>query len=186
MSTSAKVPKVVKKSDEERDSAAPPLRTLTSCPGSVAWIRDNGVLSPIPGCSKFCMYNHHNIMTHPIGRGCKADIVNYDPRTGAPRDIVRGPIGSHEGRVPVTDDGNPRHSKKNTLKAPPLPKPSTEAIDMPQLSEMTIYMIVLIFIAAGSIMPHITMLDCLSNFGGDIINLFIYYLFFFELFYFFF
>ena len=92
VSTSAKVVKVVKKSDEERDSAAPPLRTLdrlnktegaklqaksvlphfthlhqnqsSSRPGSVAWTRDNGVLSPIPGCSKFCMYNHHNIITH--------------------------------------------------------------------------------------------------------------------------
>ena len=84
----------------------PPLRTLTSCPGSVAWIRDNGVLSPIPGC-----YNHHNIITHPVGRGCKADIVNYDPRTGAPRDVVPDLERSITGWAPGTDEKARTRSK---------------------------------------------------------------------------
>ena len=79
------------------------------------------------------------------------------------------PSGSHEGRVPVTDDGNPGYFKKNTLKAPPMPKPSAKGTD-----DLSIFLlwnlianIMSIFIVAGKIMPHVDMFDCLSNFGED-------------------
>ena len=93
--------------------------------------------------------------------GC---IANDQIPTDAPK---CHPIGSHEGQVPVTDDGNLGHYKKITHKAPPLPKPSTEADDTPQLSEMTIFLVVSTFLVAGIIMPHLTMLECLSTCGSD-------------------
>ena len=89
---------------------------------------------------------------------------NNDPELD---DMPETFIGSHEGRVPVTDDGNPGHSKMITHEAPPMPKPRTEAIDMPQLSELTIYLIMSIFVVVGIVVPHTTMLECLSHFGED-------------------
>ena len=82
------------------------------------------------------------------------------------------PNGSHEGQVPVTDDGNPGCSKKNTYKTPPMPKPSTTGADItPELTILLMWNLIAnllsIFIVAGKIMPHVAMFDCLPSFGAD-------------------
>ena len=53
--------------------------------------------------------------------------------------LLSTPDGSHEGRVPVTDDGNPGNEKINMQQGTPMPKPSTRASSIVNDDDMIIY-----------------------------------------------
>ena len=138
---------------KEQGTAANPLRTFTAGVKNV-WLMHHRRL----------MWNGHVTDTSIPDHISEPDMDDDDPELF---DMPETFDGSHEGRVPVTDDGRPGHYKMNTHEAPPSSKPSTEDFDIPQLSELTIYLMMSIFIVAGIVIPHITMLECLSYIGED-------------------
>ena len=88
---------------------------------------------------------------------------------------MRTTCGSHEGRVPVTDDGNPGKDKIKTHNGTPMPKPSDDGAD--DISEDPIMLVNILWtflstlmsmlIIAGELYPYLVRTECLLHVNQD-------------------